>query len=327
MNSKFLETFVELARTPQLRRVADRMHSTPSTISMRIRSLEQDLGVKLFEKTQNALVLTDTGRRLRPYAEAVLRTVGELSDAAQQSGAISGRVRVGIIETVVLTLLPDFMIMMRERYAGIEIDLTVDITTNLIRKLGDGELDLIVCIGVDPIGPHFVTENLLALRHLWVAKRELLRPNAEIADIFMHPIMTQISNSSPYNATVSHIQQMATLHAIPLSELRITSTPSLAALVSLAKEGLGVAILPGLLVREELHTGTLVQLSLPEPRPMMVSQWSKVDARPVIGYVAEVVRATSAEYFLKGGMGDLATLESETAPGVAPVGPRRPGLQ
>lgn len=50
MNSRFLETFVELARTPQLRRVADRLHSTPSTISMRIRSLEEELGVKLLRK-------------------------------------------------------------------------------------------------------------------------------------------------------------------------------------------------------------------------------------------------------------------------------------
>lgn len=311
MNSRFLETFVELARTPQLRRVADRLHSTPSTISMRIRSLEEELGVKLFEKTQNALVLTDTGRRLQPYAEAVLKTVVELADAAQQSEVISGRIRVGIIETVVLTLLPDFMMFMREKYAGIDVDLTVDITTNLIRRLADGELDLIICIGVDPIGPHFVTENLLTLRNLWVAKQGLLREGADIAEIFRHPLMTQISNSAPYNATVSHIQQMATSSAIALADLRITSTPSLAALVSLVKEGLGVAVVPGLLVKEELRKHNLVQLALPEPKPMLLSQWHMIDARPVIRYTAEAVRAICASYFQKNDLRDLATMETE----------------
>ena len=48
MNSRFLETFIALARTPHLRRVAERMHATPGALSMRIRSLEQELGVALF---------------------------------------------------------------------------------------------------------------------------------------------------------------------------------------------------------------------------------------------------------------------------------------
>ena len=141
---------------------------------MRIRSLEEELGVELFEKSQNALVRTDTGRRLRPSAEAVLKTVTDMCDAAQHTEVISGKVRVGVIETVVLTLLPDFMMSMREAYADIDVDLTVDLTSNLIRRFADGELDIIVCIGVDPIGPQIVTENLLSLRNLWVTRNGLL---------------------------------------------------------------------------------------------------------------------------------------------------------
>ena len=279
---------------------------------MRIRSLEEELGVELFEKTQNALVLTDTGRRLQPYAEAVLKTVTELYDAAQQTEVISGRVRVGIIETVVLTLLPDFMMLMREKYAGIEIDLTVDLTSNLVRRLTDGELDMIICIGVDPVGPHIVTENLVTLRNLWVSQNGLLQQDADIPEIFRHPLMTQISNSAPYNATVSLIQQMAASRGIPLSELRVTSTPSLAALVSLAREGLGVAVVPGLLVKEELLSKRLVQLNLPEPKPMLISQWHLIDARPVIRYTADVVRHSCAQYVLKNGVNDLVSLEMES---------------
>lgn len=278
---------------------------------MRIRSLEEELGVELFEKTQNALVLTDTGRRLQSYAEAVLKSVADLRDAAQQSEVISGRVRVGIIETVVLTLLPEFMKLMKERYAAIEIDLTVDLTSNLVRRLADGELDLVICIGVDPIGPHIVSENLLTLRNLWVSKHGLLHQDAEIAEIFRHQLMTQISNSAPYNATVSLIQQMATSNGIALSDLRITSTPSLAALVSLVREGLGVAVVPGMLVKDELRNRSLMQLNLPEPKPMLISQWHLIDARPVIRYTADVVRDTCARYCQRDELKELVALEME----------------
>lgn len=296
MNSKFLETFVELAHTPQLRRVAERLHSTPSTVSMRIRTLEAELGVTLFEKKQNSLVLTDNGRRLRPFAEAVLKSVSDLHYAAHQTEVISGKVRVGIIETVVLTLLPDLMKSMRESYASIELDLTVDLTSNLIRRLEEGELDLIICVGVDTTGPHIVTDNLLTLFNRWVSKNGLLPENPDIAQVFCHQLMTQTSNSAPYNATVSLIQQMATSSAIPLSDLRVTSTPSLAALVSLVKEGLGVAVVPGLLVKNELRNKNLVRLMFPEPQPMLISQWHHIDARPAIRYTAEIVRQVCSRY-------------------------------
>ncbi|MCA1326743.1 LysR family transcriptional regulator [Herbaspirillum sp. alder98] len=311
MNSRFLETFIELARTPQLRRVAERLHATPSTISVRIRSLEEELGVELFEKTQNALTLTDAGRRLRPYAETVLKAVAELREAAQQSEVISGRVRVGIIETVVLTLLPDFMRQMRALYPGIEIDLTVDLTSNLIRRLADGELDLIICIGLDPIGPHIVSENLLSLKNRWVSRSGLLAPEADVAEVFRHPLMTQMSNSAPYNVTVNLIHKMAASHAIAAADVRIASTPSLAALVSLVKEGLGVAVVPGLLVKEELRSGELVQLGLPEPKPMVISQWHLIDARPVIRYTAQVFRRACIGYHRRNIGDDSVMLEVE----------------
>jgi DNA-binding transcriptional LysR family regulator len=66
MNSRFLETFIALARTPHLRRVAERLHATPGALSMRIRSLEEELGVQLFSADQKALALTDAGKRLQP---------------------------------------------------------------------------------------------------------------------------------------------------------------------------------------------------------------------------------------------------------------------
>ena len=127
--------------------------------------------------------------------------------------------------------------------------------------------------------------------------------------MFCHPLLTQISNSAPYNATVSLIQQMATSCAIPLSDLRIASTPSLAALVSLVNEGLGVAVVPGLLVKNELRSKSLVRLKLPEPKPMLIAQSCYVDARPIISYTSDIVREACIRYAHREDVLGLADLE------------------
>ncbi|WMY87486.1 LysR family transcriptional regulator [Pseudomonas shirazica] len=90
MNTKLLETFVELARTPHLRKLAERLHATPSALSMRVKSLEEQLGVELFTSDNKMLSLTEEGRRLLPYAEAAISAFQELIGAASQVSGVGG---------------------------------------------------------------------------------------------------------------------------------------------------------------------------------------------------------------------------------------------
>lgn len=78
MNTAFLKTFTHLVVTPNVRKVAAQEYTTPSTISMRIKSLESELNVKLFDREKGTLKLTDHGKRLYSYAESVLKAVDDL---------------------------------------------------------------------------------------------------------------------------------------------------------------------------------------------------------------------------------------------------------
>lgn len=271
MNSRFLETFIALARTPHLRRVAERLHATPGALSMRIRSLEEELGVQLFSADQKALALTDAGKRLQPYAEAVLKAVDDLRRAASQSEEISGTVRVGVIETVVLTVLPDFLKAMASRLPGVRVDLSVDLTVNLIESLRNGQLDLILWVNQEAPDAYTVTENLVALHIHWVARKGLVDPAQAERQVFGHSLFTRMRNTTPYNAAVSVVQGLAARHQIPATSVRVSSSPSLAALVALAREGVGIAIVPALFVRQPIEQGQMEILPLPQPKPLTVA--------------------------------------------------------
>ena len=274
-----------------------------------------------FTAEQKSLALTDAGRRLQPYAQAVLKAVEELRQAAQPRDAVTGRVRVGMMETVVHTLLPDFVKAMGEQLPGVELDLSVDLTVNLIENLMRGELDLILCVGQEPRSPYVLAENLLNLSIHWIARKDLVDAQDALGQVFRHQIMTQMSNTAPYNAAVSVIQKLAADQGVPATRLRISSSPSLAALVALAREGLGVAVVPGLLVKEQLDRGELVQLPLPTPQPLTIAQWHALNASPATLCTAEIVQQVCAAYCARhapGGWIALADTGIRSGPGSGP---------
>jgi DNA-binding transcriptional LysR family regulator len=304
MNSRFLETFIALARTPRLRHVAERLHATPSALSMRIRSLEEELGVQLFAPAAKGLILTDAGRRLQPYAEAVVSAVDQLCKAARPSEAITGTVRVGVIETVVLTVLPDLMKLANAELPGVRLDLSIDLSVNLIEELQKGRLDLILCIAQEPGDPYTITENLITLPSHWVARKGLVARDKVEQDVFRHALLTQMRNTAPYNAAVSVAQSLAAQQRIPATSVRVSGSPSLAALVALVREGLGIGIVPGLFVRDDIERGQLETLALPSPQPAVIAQWHGLSASPAALSTAQIVQRACAAYCARHAAGD-----------------------
>lgn len=88
INLKHLRYFWAVAANGSIARAADILHLTPQTISGQLRELEDQLDVKLFEKTGRNLTLTDTGRMVFSYADEMFRLGDELQDVLQ--GRIPG---------------------------------------------------------------------------------------------------------------------------------------------------------------------------------------------------------------------------------------------
>lgn len=290
MNTRFIETFVLLARVGSVRRVAEQMHATPGAISMRVRALEQVLGVTLFDWDRKTLQITADGARLLRHAEAVVEATSQLERAAQSRQLGGVRVRLGIIETVVHTWLPDFMKAMGSAAPELELDLTVDLSVQLGDQLMRRDMDVILRVPGDTDNPFVTSESLMELPVHWIARRGLVPQRDGLRKTLGKQLLTQMRGSQPYEAAVALARELAAQQGMGASELRITGSPSLAALVSMVREGVGVAIMPGVLVKDHLERGELVELPLPVPEPFRVAVCYPKNVLPSVTRVVECAR-------------------------------------
>ncbi|MDB5816720.1 MAG: transcriptional regulator, LysR family, partial [Rhizobacter sp.] len=297
LNTKFVETFVMLARIGSVRRVAEHLNATPGAISMRLRSLEEELGVTLFDYDRKSLTITPDGTRLLRYAEGLLDATRAMQAAATAgSSEPEGRIRIGVLETAVHTWLPELMKGMRTQLPNVEVDLTVDLTVHLADQLMRGNLDFILRVGSEQGSAFAPVEDLMALPIHWVAKKGLIPKRDAMRRVLGSQLLTQVRGTSPYHAAINLAQQLAARHGMAAGELRISGSPSLAALVSLVREGVGVGIIPGLLVKEQLERGELVELALPAPPAFNVALSHHADAPPIVLRTAEVARQACKAY-------------------------------
>ncbi|PPC75710.1 LysR family transcriptional regulator [Pokkaliibacter plantistimulans] len=288
MNTRFVETFIMLAKVRSVREVARQMHTTPGTVSMRIKTLEESLGVRLFEWDFKTLELTVKGARLLSYAEHVVDAAQAFERAAAPQ-THTGRLRLGVNETVVLTVLPAFMRIAERVMPGVQIDFSVELTHSLKERLIMRELDLIVHVSGDQT-PFIHSEELLEVSQQWIAKPRPISTDTPITQVLRKQLITQMRNTVPYEQVSNMVQEMGSRHGMLAADIRLSGSPSLAAMVSLVKVGLGVGIMPALLVLKELEDGELIQLPFPSTPPTRMSLSHMRNASPIVTDTAELLR-------------------------------------
>ena len=137
-----LKTFVAIAQERSLTRAAERVFTSPPAVSAQIRALEDELGVKLFERTPRGMTLTEAGARLLDEAERTLDSAGRMrAAAAQMRGTAQGRVRFGTVSDPLAMRLGDALVRLAERHPQVTLHLQQGLSFETLAALRRGELD------------------------------------------------------------------------------------------------------------------------------------------------------------------------------------------
>lgn len=271
MNLRFVEAFIVVTRLKSFRAAADQLHTTQPAISSRIAALEDELGVKLFERNSRAVTLTPQGSALVPLAESMLRLREQMTAAAGAPRALSGTLRIGVMETIVHTWLSTLLSRFSEQHPAVSIELTSDITPTLRDQLLKRRLDCAFLS--EEITEGFVeNRKLMTMEVGWVAAPTLEVPQpATFADVADRAFICFYQESPVYRS----ILQLAAGRPLP----RISYFSSLTAMVSLAKNGYGIAPLPLPVIAGELARNELRVLALePPPLPLPIVGSMRADA-------------------------------------------------
>ncbi len=242
-----LETFVWVSQLGGFRAAADKLNTTQPAISARIALLEQELGVKLFDREQRRATLTTKGFELLDYAQRMLQLRADMMQAISEKTAMRGLVRLGAAETVVHTWLSRLIERMHAVYPAITLEIEVDTTPNLRAGLLSHHLDIAFLLG--PISESRVKNVPLCSYPLaWVASPKLDLPPEPVtlAGLARWPIITYPRNTRPYAA----IQELFARPDVPA--VRIYGNSSLSTIVRMTLDGIGISAIPPVVIGREL---------------------------------------------------------------------------
>lgn len=136
-----LRTFVAIADSGSFSAAADRVFRTPSAVSMQIKKLEDQLGAPLFLRDARSVSLTHGGETLLSYARRILALSNEAVSRFRMP-EMRGVVRLGAPDDIGERFMPMILRRFAEIYPAIMVDLTVDTSSQLRRRLQEQRLDL-----------------------------------------------------------------------------------------------------------------------------------------------------------------------------------------
>lgn len=257
---KTLDAFVAIVRHGSFRIAADRLATTQPALSARIAKLEASLGVLVLTRGPRGVVPTDAGRILLDHTERLLAQRAELIAAVAAPASRTDHLRLGVAETIVHTWLPRFLAAATEMFPRLSFEIEVDVSPNLRDRLTMAQLDMGFLIGPTAT-PALIDKPLCRFDLAFLASPALkiTRRALTLSDVATQPIITFARNTQPY------VDLVRRLKAAKIKPPRLHASASVATIARMARDGLGVALLPPATVRDDLNAGRLVRLAVRPP--------------------------------------------------------------
>lgn len=249
---KSIETFLWVVTLGSFRGAAQRLNTTQPAISQRIAQLEREMGVKLLNRDHRVASPTASGRQLMVYAEKLIGLRSEMMAAVGDRSAMRGVMRLGVAETIVHTWLSRLIKSVNTAYPNLSLEIEVDITPNLSARLLAQEIELAFVLG--PLSASSVRNRPLCDYPIgFLASPALGLGNGPLTvhELAKFPIITFPRKTQPYEIVRSLFNRP------DLPPIRLHASASLATVIHMAIEGLGIAVIPTAIVENELANGSL----------------------------------------------------------------------
>lgn len=248
-----LHYLVEVADRLNFRAAAEASFVTQSTLSAGIKELETLLGVELVERDPRGVRLTPAGEEVTRRARNLLAASQDLVETARSAGVpLSGRFRLGVIPTIAPFLVSGVLSGLREGYADLKLYLREDQTDRLLEKLRSGELDAALIALPYDTGELAVTP--LFRDEFWFVARQD-DPYAKSKEMLVRDL-------EPGSVLLLEEGHCLRDHAIAACGTRgakakaMVEATSLHTLIQMVEGGLGVTLLPELMLKAGILTGT-----------------------------------------------------------------------
>jgi DNA-binding transcriptional LysR family regulator len=254
-----LRTFIYAAENLSFSEAGRQLHITQPTVSHHIKVLEDNVGIKLFERSGHSLKLTEAGRTLLPWAHKLVFQALEAQDIMESiQQKVVGHLRIACSTTAGKYILPQLAARFRRRNPGIEVSILTCTPEHIVPRLLEAEANLGVVSSYDLCGnelecQEFFTDTITLIvpqEHPW-AQRQSVEP----ADLLDEPIIMREPTSGTRRVLLNELAK----HDISPESLDIfLELGNAEAIVSTVQAGFGVSFVSTLAASGELAREQIV---------------------------------------------------------------------
>ncbi|MEJ5129594.1 LysR family transcriptional regulator MumR [Acinetobacter sp. MYb177] len=258
MNLKNLEAFYWVVTLNSFNKAATKLQTTQPAVSQKITSLENDLGFKVLDRSFRQLKPTHKGVTLFKYAEKFMRLETDLVAELTENQHLTGTIRLGVSETIVYTWLVEYIEKVQKEFPKVSVEIVVDLTPNLQEGVRTGDLDMAFLLG-PTLAFECVEQALCDFELSFLAAPSFKGGVGQMSfkALMSHTILTYPKITYPYKELKAKMKEQA------LDEPLSITSYSLATLLRLAEQGLGIAVVPTLTALKEITDGRLEILNTP----------------------------------------------------------------
>ena len=262
MDAEKIETFLCAADNLSFSEAAKLLHLSQPSVSHQIKTLEHELGVGLFTRSNTGLELTEAGRVLLPWARRVIQDMGSMKEMVSSLDEdIVGELRISCSTTSGKYLLPQFVARFCRRHPKIRASILTcrpeRATLDLMK--GDAHIGVVSTEITDPNleAQHFFTDNIAFIvpaSHRWAT-----RCSIEAQELLDEPLIMREQESGTRRVVLAELAK----HDIGADDLRILMELGNAeAIVSTVGAGYGVSFVSSMAAVDSIKQGAIVQLSV-----------------------------------------------------------------
>jgi DNA-binding transcriptional LysR family regulator len=239
--------FIATADAGKVSLAAANLNVSQSAITAAIKTLEEDLEARLFERHSTGVTLTYEGHQFLQHARNIVAAVSEATRAPRRAGrSVEGEVRLGLTYTVAGYFLPQILARFARVFPGITVQMQEIPRDDIERGIIDGDLDIAVMLVSNLQNRHEIDSEVLirSRRRLWLCADHRLKERETVS-------LAEIAEEPYVMLTVDEANHTAMRYWLPTAHRPnvIFETSSVEAVRSMVATGMGVTILSDMVYR------------------------------------------------------------------------------
>jgi DNA-binding transcriptional LysR family regulator len=283
MELRQIRSFLSISETLHFGRTAELIHLSQPALSLQIRALEEEVGVRLFERNRRKTTLTAAGLAFRDDAAAAVSQLDQAIRRARLAGEGKlGLLRIGFISTAGNEIVPNLVRRFRDSNPDIVFSLRNILTTDQIQMLVAGSLD--VGFLRLPIGEHPELEIVEVHREPFVVVTPLTHKLAKRKKVALHELSGQdfVMYERSY-APGFHDLIFGMLRDAGVVPNVCQTAGQMPTLISLVDSGMGISILPASAVKNSVASVVACEIAGTIPRSKIALAVNKENRAAIVG--------------------------------------------